>query len=336
MAHVSQAKKDAVAEYVELINKYDMVGAVNLENLPAKQLNAMRDKLRETVLVKMNKRRIIKVALDQAKKEGLSDLEPYLKGMPALLFSNDNPFTLFKTLKKNKSTTAIKAGQVAPNDIKVSAGPTSFAPGPIIGELGAVGIKAGIDGGKVAIKADAVVAKEGDVISEQLAGILSRLGIEPMQIGLDLTAVCENGEILTKAVLDIDEDAYYADLTQGASWAFNLAMETAYPCEDTITALVTNAFTQSKALALEQDILTDLTVGDTLVKAHNQMLGVAGILPEDALSDALQSAQASASAQAAAATAAPAPVADEKKEDNTKEEKKDEGAAAAGLGALFG
>ncbi|MFP4523089.1 MAG: 50S ribosomal protein L10 [Candidatus Nanoarchaeia archaeon] len=335
MAHVSQAKKDAVAEYVDLINSYDMVGAVNLENLPAKQLNVMRTKLRKTVLVKMNKRRIMKVALEQSKKEGLTDLEPYLKGMPALLFSNDNPFTLFKTLKKNKSTAAIKAGQIAPNDIVVTAGPTSFAPGPIIGELGAVGIKAGIEGGKVAIKQDTVVAKEGDEISEQLAGILSRLEIEPMKIGLDLTAVCENGEILTKAVLDIDEDAYYADLSQAASWAFNLAMQTAYPCEETIIALVTKAFSQSISLALDQDILTDLTVGDTLIKAHNQMLGVAGVLPEDALSDALKSAQATVSAQAAAPEAK-APAEEEKKEDNNKEEKKDDGAAAAGLGALFG
>jgi large subunit ribosomal protein L10 len=334
MAHVSQAKKDSVADFVKLIESYDMVGAVNMENLPAKQLNIMRETLRNTVLIKMNKRRIIKVALEQAKKQGVSDLTPYLKGMPALLFSNDNPFTLFKTLKKNKSSTVIKGGQVAPKDIVVPEGPTSFAPGPIIGELGGVGIKAGIDGGKVVIKQTATVAKEGDVVSSKLAGILTRLGIEPMEIGLDLTAIWENGEILTKSILDVDDEAYYAQLIQGASWAYNLAMEAAYTCAETIEPLVIKSFNESKALAIQQDILTDLTVEDTLIKAYNQMLGLAGILPEDALSDALKTAKANVSNASNIHTATTA--VEEKKEDNTKEEKKDESSAAAGFGALFG
>ncbi|MFP4195875.1 MAG: 50S ribosomal protein L10, partial [Candidatus Woesearchaeota archaeon] len=184
MAHVSEAKKRIVSEFTQLIDKYDYVGTVNMENLPAKELSTMREKLRDNVVIKMTKRRLLRVALKNAKKDGIEKLEGHMKGMPAMIFTNQSPFSLFKTLKKNKSTTAIKAGQIAPNDIIVPAGPTSFAPGPVIGELGQVGIKAGIEGGKVAIKQDAVVAKEGEEVSSTLAGLLSRLGIEPMEIGL--------------------------------------------------------------------------------------------------------------------------------------------------------
>jgi len=144
VTHVSQRKKNTVAEFVTLIDKYDYVGAVNMENLPAKQLNNMRETLRDGVLIRMSKRRLLKVALEESKKEGVDQLIPHLKGMPALLFTNTSPFKLFKTLKKNKSSTAIKGGQTAPNDIVVPAGPTGFAPGPVIGELGGAGIKAGI------------------------------------------------------------------------------------------------------------------------------------------------------------------------------------------------
>jgi large subunit ribosomal protein L10 len=42
---------------------------------------------------------------------------------------------LYKILQKSKSSAPAKAGQTAPNDIYVKAGKTSFAPGPIIGEL---------------------------------------------------------------------------------------------------------------------------------------------------------------------------------------------------------
>lgn len=335
MAHISQAKKNTVEAFVQLIDKYDYVGSVNMENLPAKQLNKMRDQLRDSVLIQMSKRRLLQVALEQSKKEKIAELIPHLKGMPALLFTNESPFKLFKTLKKNKSYTAIKGGQTAPNDILVPAGPTSFAPGPIIGELGSVGLKAGIDGGKVAIKADAIVAKEGDVVSQELASILTRLEIEPMEIGLELTAIYENGEILTKAVLDIDEEAYINDIGTAASWAFNLAVEAAYPCNDTIETLLSKAFMESKNLAINEDILTDLTIGDTLVKAQNQMLAVAGLLSDDALSEDLKGASLAASSASVDDSATNADSAKEEKKDNDKKEEP-KADAAAGLGALFG
>ncbi len=222
----AQVKQDVVAEFLKLIEEYPIVGAVDVENLPALQLNRMRAQLRGTVLVKMTKRRLLTHALNASKKENVKELIPYLKGMPALIFTKESPFKLFKILKKNKSKSPIKGGQTAPKDIIVPAGPTSFAPGPIIGELGAFKIKAGIDGGKVAIKEDSLVAKEGTVVSAKLAAILTRLGIEPMDIGLNLTAVWENGLILKKDVLDVDEEQYQSDIASAASWAFNLAMYT--------------------------------------------------------------------------------------------------------------
>lgn len=268
--HVSPAKKKLVKEFKELITKYPIIAVVNMENLPAKQLQTMRTKLRDNVELRMAKRRLIKIALESTEKEqpGVTKLAEYMRGMPALLFTSENPFSLFKTLKKNKSTAPIKAGQVAPNDIVVPAGPTGFAPGPIIGELGGFGIKSGIDAGKVVIKEDSVVAKEGEEVSSGLAGVLTRLGIEPMQVGLDLLAAYEDGEIVTKSVLDIDEDQYIADIISAATQATNLSFNSAYPTKETITLLLSTAAKDSLALALDQDILTDETAKIILAKAQ--------------------------------------------------------------------
>ena len=41
MAHVAEWKKEEVKELTDLINKYDVVGLVDLENIPAKQLQEM-------------------------------------------------------------------------------------------------------------------------------------------------------------------------------------------------------------------------------------------------------------------------------------------------------
>ncbi|MBW2971751.1 50S ribosomal protein L10 [Candidatus Woesearchaeota archaeon] len=279
--HLPESKKNVVAEFIRLAKEYPIVGAVNMENLPTKQLQNMRAQLRKKVVLKMSKRRLMKIALEQAAKEkpGLEKLIPYLKGMPALIFTKENPFSLFKTLKKNKSKAPIKAGQKAPNDIVVPAGPTGFAPGPIIGQLGQAGIAAGIENGKVAIKKDSKVAKEGDVIKPELAAILSRLGIEPMEIGLDLTATYEEGSIFTKDVLSIDEDAYINNITNAHRWAFNLAIEAGILNKETTTVLVTKAYNDAKALAVAQNIYADAVMPLLLAKAHNQMLGVKSHVP---------------------------------------------------------
>jgi large subunit ribosomal protein L10 len=269
-AKASQDKKESVAEFVKLIEEYPIIGAVNVENLPALQLNRMRSQLRGTVVVKMTKRRLITLALEHSKKKHMKDLIPHLRGMPALIFTRESPFKLYKTLQKNKSKAPIKAGQVAPNNIVVPAGPTGFAPGPIIGELGSLKIKAGIEGGKVAIKEDTTVAKAGDVISPKLAGVLTRLGIEPMEIGLNLSAVWENGEILTQEVLNVDEDAVRNTFKLAAAQAFNLAFNMDLPTTDTMIPLIQAAHQNAFKLAVAQDVMTEETKGMILAKAEAQ------------------------------------------------------------------
>ena len=96
-AFVNVKKKDVVKELVELIEKYPIVGIVDMENLPAPQLQKMKRNLQGKVLVRMAKGRLIKIALEKSKKEGIKALIEKVRGMPALIFTEDNPFTLYKT-----------------------------------------------------------------------------------------------------------------------------------------------------------------------------------------------------------------------------------------------
>lgn len=269
-AHISEEKTKIVEEFISLMNKYPVIAVVDVENLPAKQLMDMRAALRGKALLKMTKQRLIKLALEKSDKENLSNLKEHLKGMPAVLFSEQNPFSLFKILKKSKSSAPIKPGQVTPKDIIVKAGGTGFAPGPIIGELGAFGIKAGIDAGKVAIKEDKLVAKEGDVINDKLAAILQRLEIHPMEIGLNLTAAYENGQVLTKSVLDIDEGAFLESIKEMYSNALKLSISLMIPIKENINMLLQSAHIDASKLALQQLIITPDNKEIVLAKVHAQ------------------------------------------------------------------
>lgn len=272
-AHVAEHKKRTVKRFQDLIKEYPIVGALDLENMPAPQLQQMRAKLRKDVVILMTKRRLLKIAIENSKanKNGIEELEKHLKGMPALLFTKENPFKLFKIIKKNKTKAPAKGGQISPIDIVIKAGSTSFAPGPVISELGKFGLKTGVEGGKVTIRQDTVVCKAGDIINNALAGLLIKFGIEPMEIGLDLVAVYENGTIFTKDVLNIDEEQFMRNLLNATRWGINLAVEVGYYTKDVVNLMIPKAHRDALALARSQDILTSATVGEVLAKAERQM-----------------------------------------------------------------
>jgi large subunit ribosomal protein L10 len=232
----------------------------------------MRGQLRKDVVLLMSKRRLMKLAIEHSKatKKGIENLEPYLKGMPALLFTKENPFKLFRIIKRNKSSAPAKAGQTAPKDITIKAGVTPFMPGPIISELSRFKLKTGVEGGKVAIKEDAVVCKEGQVINGELANLLTKFGIQPMEIGLDLVAVYENGVIFPKSVLDVDEEQFMNNLMTAANWSINLAVEVGYFTKDIIDIMLSKAHNDALALARSQDIMTSETVGEILAKVERE------------------------------------------------------------------
>ena len=275
-AHVADYKKEIVSNLVNLINSNPIIGVVNMENLPAPQLQAMRAQLRGKFFITMTKRRLIKLAFEEtkSKKKDIEKLESYLGGMPALIFTKENPFKLSRTLQKNKSPAPAKAGQTAPRDIMINKGATPFAPGPIIGELALAGIKSGVEGGKVAIKEDTVIVKAGEKIKPKIAEILTRLGVQPMEVGLDLVAVYENGLIYKRDILSIDESEYNNRLSNASRWAFNLANYISYPTKETIRLLIGRAHNDAKTIGVAQNIFEKGIIDLLLGKAHNQMMGL--------------------------------------------------------------
>ena len=246
---VSQEKKNEVKILKDLMLKYKVISVGDITSLPSKQFQSIREKLRGKVIIRVTKKRLIKHVIDSLKEKDLKSLEIYLQdAIPVLLFTNEDPFKLYKLLKKSKSKAAAKPGQRAPNDLIVEAGPTNFSPGPMIGELGQVGIIAGVENGKIAIKKEKVLVREGEIINEKQASILAKLGIEPMEIGLNLKVVYDDGTLYEKSVLDFDEERLLNDIKVAHRNALGLAMKIGYTTKETVKLLISKAVLQAKAL----------------------------------------------------------------------------------------
>ena len=332
MHHVADWKKEKVAELEDLTNSHEIIGIVNLADIPAKQLQTMRKSLGDNAILKMSRKNFIKIALENSDKEEDEGLADYLEGQPAMVFTKMNPFKLFKILEDSKTEAPAKAGSIAPADIVVPAGDTSFPPGPILGELQQVGIPAKIDKGSIVVTDDAKIVDEGEEIPKAVADILTKLEIHPMEVGIDLLAVCEGDTIYTADVLAIDEEETIQTLANAYQSAINLSVYAGILNSESAPLLIQKAARDALNLAINANILTSETTDKILSKAYAQMLAVAKLLSSEAIDDELNE---KLNSQAAAA---PVAVEDNTEEPEEEEEEEEDAAesAAAGLGALFG
>ena len=270
MAKIVAWKLKEVEQTAKVLTEYPTIAVVNMENLPTRQLQIIRANLKGRAVIKLTKKRLMQRALEGCANKKAKELVSYMQGVPALLLSNLDAFELFKILKDSQTAAPAKVGQVAPADILVPAGPTPFAPGPIIAELSAAGIKAAIEEGKVVIKQDSLVVKKGEPVPAVAASILTRLGIESMRVGLNLVVALDGSDIFTKEILDIDPAEYVQKLQSAHSNAFKLAIAQCIVTAESVGYLIRQACTQADHLALSQSIPTANTAKALVVRAHTQ------------------------------------------------------------------
>ena len=283
MAHIAQWKHGEVSELTSLMTRHKIVGIIDIAGIPAPQLQQMRGNIRKKALIRSAKNTLILKALDEAEKQvsGISQLKAEVTGQAAVIVTDVNPFALFKEIKATRTNAPAKGGETAAKDIEVTAGETPFKPGPIVGELQKAGIPAAIQEGRVVIKSDKVLVEAGKKIPKELAQMLSRLEIYPIELGLNLHAVFEKGSIYKPDVLDIDMDRFMGQLRTASLSALGLVMETAWISKGTIQHLVTKAHRSAYALAIEKNIVTKETMNQILAKAHASMLSVSSqVKPE--------------------------------------------------------
>jgi len=269
---VTAWKEPIVEKIANDIKNAKTVAVVNLVDLPSKQLQDIRSKVKKNMKIRVTRKRLLRRALEKSGAKGSEKLIEHLKGMSALLCSDLDSFELFKILKVNMSDSPAKTGQVAPFDIIIPAGPTQFSPGPILSELGEAGLKAAIESGKVVIKESAVVVKEGEEVSEKVASVLSKFEIKPMKIGLNLLVALENNELMLRETLDIDEEVYNKKLQLAHSEAFKLAISQSIINKETIEILLLQATNDAEALASSQGILTEKNVKELITKTEKSAI----------------------------------------------------------------
>jgi len=328
-------KRSEVELVSNLTKSHPVIGVASIHEIPAKQFQTIRRDLRDTVSIRVSKKTLISRAFEEADKEKIKDLEEKLDGEVALLFTQMNPFKLFRHLEESKVQSPAKPGHRPPEDVWVPKGATSFPPGPIVSQLQKVGIPARIERGKVVILKDTLFVEAGEQIDRARSDILSDMGIEPMRIGLDIEAIYENGSIFERSVLDVDSEEMMGQLSEAAMQAFNLAVNSSYITGMTIEPLIQKAYWGARSLSLETGYPTADTISDLISIANGSMISLAAALARKdpkAVGDELAGKLVSAAEEEK-------PVPEVKEAEDKPDEEVEEGEEeeeSVGLGALFG
>jgi len=267
-------KSEEVEEIKNLVQQHKVIGVASLQKVRAAQLQELRKKLENSVYLRVVKNTMIKRAISECKKPRIEKLEEHLSGSNIFLFTNLNPFKLAFLLEKSRVKTTAKAGDIAAQDVIVPAGNTGLPPGPIISQFGAVGLPTRIEAGSVWINRDTLVAKMGEVISARLAGVLSKLGIKPVEAGLTMKAAYDDGLIILEEQMRLDLEGVRQSIEEAQAFAFNLSLNAVYPLPENVTFFLQTAYHEAYRLALNAGIPTRDTIAALIRKAHTEMLSL--------------------------------------------------------------
>ena len=272
---ILQKKISEVEEVAQLIKQYKVIGIASLKKVRAAQLQEFKKNLADKVYMRVIKNTLTKRAIENLnERPELKKLMEYLKSSNIYLFTDLNPFRLAILLQKGKVKTTAKSGDVAAFDVVVSAGNTGQPPGPIISQLNAVGLPTRIESGSVWISRDTLVVERGEVISGRLAGVLSKLGIKPVEAGLAMKVAYDEGSIITEEQLRIDLDETRQSVEDAHADALALSLSIVYPTTENTEMLVQIAHREAYALAIDAAIPTEETIKDLIRKAHAEMLSL--------------------------------------------------------------
>ena len=270
---VRPEKVTRVNHLAEQVLAKPVTALVGVRGVPAAALQSMRRELRQRghpIVVAPNS--ALRHALSAAAKQrpSLAPLLERVEDQTALLTADGNPFAIFDEFARTRSPTPARGGEVAPRDIVVPAGSTSFKPGPIVGELQHAGFPAAIEKGKVVLKKDVTIVHAGQTISREVAGLLTRMDIRPLEVGLAVRGLVDGETFYLPEVLAVDLGAQRQSVAQAARRALGVAVELGYLTPETFPLLVQRAHRRALGVAVAAGYPTKETIEPLFVQAMKE------------------------------------------------------------------
>lgn len=262
-------------ELQELPKKYDVIALSKMTKVRATQLMMIRKILRNDMKILIIKNKVAQRAFEKVKDvPGLDSLSKELEGQCGLIFTQISPFKLNLIFDQNKVFLPAKGGDIASKEISIPAGNTGITPGPVLSEFKEANVPTKIDQGSIWISRDTTIARQGEVISQKLASLMSKLNIKPIEAGIALNFAITAGLLLRESDLKINLEEYRNELSRSFQEALAIATEAGYLTSETIIPLLLKAQQKAAILSSESGYISKDTIGIVLPRAQSRALTV--------------------------------------------------------------
>lgn len=238
----------------ELLETYQSIFVVGVDNVSSQQMHEIRRALRGEGVVLMGKNTMVRRAL----RGFLSDLPdyekllPFVKGNVGFIFTNSDLKTIRDTITSNVVAAPARAGAVAPADVWIPAGNTGMEPGKT-SFFQALGVPTKIARGTIEIVSDVkVVAKDGKVGPSE-ATLLNMLNISPFTYGLTVVQVYDKGQVFPPSILDITDDELVGHFVSAINTIASISLAAGYPTLPSVGHSVVNHYKNVLALSIATD-----------------------------------------------------------------------------------
>jgi len=104
--------------------------------------------------------------------------------------------------------------------------------------------------------------------------------LKPVEAGLNLRAMYDDGLVLTRDQLHLDLEATKQDIETAHASAFNLSLNAAFPMTENAKFLIRLAHQNAYNLAINARVANRETVADLIRKANMEMISLSSRLPK--------------------------------------------------------
>jgi len=298
---------------IQLLDEYPKCFIVGVDNVGSKQMQQIRQSLRNDAILLMGKNTMIRKAI-RGHLDGnpaLEKLLPHIKGNVGFVFTNLDLTDIRDKILENKVKAPARAGALAPCDVKLPSQNTGLGPEKT-SFFQALSIPTKISKGTIEILNEIHLIKKDDKVGASEATLLNMLNISPFTYGLVIRQVYDSGTVFAPEILDITSDDLRSKFLEGVRNVAAISLAIGYPTVASVPHSIVNGLKNLIAIAVETDINFK-----------------AAEMAKEYLKD--PSKFAAAAAAPAASAAAPAGKAEAKKEEKKEESEEEDDDMGFGL-----
>jgi len=275
-------KSSYFLKLTQLLDEFPKCFIVGVDNVGSKQMQQIRQSLRNDAVLLMGKNTMIRKAIRShlETNPALERLLPHIKSNIGFVFTNLELVDIRDKILENKVKAPARAGALAPLDVKIPPQNTGLGPEKT-SFFQALSIPTKISKGTIEILNEIHLIKKDDRVGASEATLLNMLNISPFTYGLVIRQVYDSGTVFDPEILDITSEDLRAKFVEGVRRVAAVSLAIGYPTVASVPHSIINGLKNLIAIAVETDIdFKEANTAKEYLKDPSKFASVVAVAPQ--------------------------------------------------------